>query len=349
MLYLTEKKYGFTQSKLVSKYIACVNPENVVCKSDKVNKKNTNETFNGDSSRISKIMSGEEILKLDETPEKYCNNLMESIKHFNEAFGECFSQKAKQILILSILELIENFKYCADDVFFKTIFMMTKEDFLRQKRFVFPEVMIRTLLYTVYNAYDNADEYRKYANQLHKNIKRIGRRSYLLTKDNNDVTLYISQVAKKIDTVAFTWDDNTQTLSFDDRTEKSEPPLIIQPIRRNSITDVADHTNEDRKDAFYNNLKGDNSYFRDNSSETERYPLEEKSKEYVEPISTLTIDKRYQKCQYCQYLSISKRHANLSQKCNCTIFDKLVGINGSICEHYKPEYSRITVDMLKDK
>lgn len=39
MLYLTEKKYGFTQSKLVSKYIVCVNPENVVCKSDKVNKK----------------------------------------------------------------------------------------------------------------------------------------------------------------------------------------------------------------------------------------------------------------------------------------------------------------------
>lgn len=340
MLYLSDNTNRLNQKQLVSRYISCIDMNNSVFYAnekeslDKIikNFKNNNATIDG--TVISNIMSGKSLLRLKSDIDVYIDDIPKSSKIFNELLASCFPSKNKQLLILLILNLIVNDDYNCDDSRFYNIFKTSKEDFIAQKSFVLSDLMIRTLIYTIFKSYNDIN-HEEYSRIIQKNVSKKRKTNYILEKDDNFITNYINNPKSSISTKEYLWDDKTQTLTFINKTETKAEEQTLPVIRKSKL--------QANSDAAAPSKSTKTTSLIETSSTTEQpktHNEDELNQLETSCSSSFTIEETHRMCQFCCSFKRDKHLPKEKGICTYEKEHKIVESN-SICKVFRIKYSSV--------
>lgn len=141
------------QGTLVNRIVSTIDPNNRILFTDKdsdfddeIQKLNSKATGHN-SPEISKILSGNNVLKLIKPDTVPCSKSMELFDNFISLW---FSTDERVQIILVLLQIIKDDTYIDEHKeMFYDFFGMNKEDFLNKDKYNFNELLFNTLRYTM--------------------------------------------------------------------------------------------------------------------------------------------------------------------------------------------------------
>lgn len=307
------------QGKFVSQYVNIIDPNNKILRPDRkatessAKEKEVTGIKGFDASTISKIVSGQTILKLSNIaiPETYNSDIENRLKKVASSW---FTEENKSVLTVALLEVIKEDTYIDEHKdSFKKFFGMTKEEFLNKGTYSFWELMVQVLFYTTLSGIDK-DTQGKYLFD-NKDSSKI---------NNKIFKEYISGVENRYTESIYTWDTNTATLTIK-KDGKEADNSLINTVIRSSMSNTVETA------AVSIESSNNGGYFEDNVRE-----------------STITIDKKYMVCEYCSKFCNLKDNNNPNLG-KCSISSRNYYKNNEGCKSFSPKYGKITLDSLKEK
>lgn len=223
MLFFSNKQVINNQGVLVSRIVCCIDPYNTILKTknefdcDEEIKKINPEMDGHNSSEISRILSGERLLKL-EKPDAF--SISKSKELFKKFISTWFNNEAKISMILVLRDIIEKELYIGEHEFiFEEFFGMSKQEFLRQDEYNFYDLMFCALRYTMLGNAGTEKE-KSIVKQVNDSIVKNSKnkKGKYNTGEENGFFRFLTSYAENVKNVAdlakigYIWNQETLTL-----------------------------------------------------------------------------------------------------------------------------------------
>ena len=221
------------QGTLVSRIVSTIDPNNRILFTDKdsdfddeIQKLNSKATGHN-SPEISKILSGNNVLKLIKPDTVPCSKSMELFDNFISLW---FSADERVQIILVLLQIIKDDIYIDEHKeMFYDFFGMNKEDFLNKDKYNFNELLFNTLRYTMLGNIDISEQ-KRIVKQINNDIVRSCKKKSEKYNINNVniLTQYINKIISKYSKKDYVWNPEKQELTIIKRKMSCKSNIAIQ-------------------------------------------------------------------------------------------------------------------------
>lgn len=221
------------QGTLVSRIVSTIDPNNRILFTDKdsdfddeIQKLNTKATGHN-SPEISKILSGNNVLKLIKPDTVPCSKSMELFDNFISLW---FSADERVQIILVLLQIIKDDTYIDEHKeMFYDFFGMNKEDFLNKDKYNFNELLFNTLRYTMLGNIDISEQ-KRIVKQINNDIVRgCKKKSEKYNINNvNILTQYINKIISEYSKKDYVWNPEKQELTIIKRKMSCKSNIAVQ-------------------------------------------------------------------------------------------------------------------------
>lgn len=221
------------QGTLVSRIVSTIDPNNRILFTDKdsdfddeIQKLNTKATGHN-SPEISKILSGNNVLKLIKPDTVPCSKSMELFDNFISLW---FSADERVQIILVLLQIIKDDTYIDEHKeMFYDFFGMNKEDFLNKDKYDFNELLFNTLRYTMLGNIDISEQ-KRIVKQINNDIVRSCKKKSEKYNINNVniLTQYINKIISEYSKKDYVWNPEKQELTIIKRKMSCKSNIAVQ-------------------------------------------------------------------------------------------------------------------------
>lgn len=221
------------QGTLVSRIVSTIDPNNRILFTDKdsdfddeIQKLNTKATGHN-SPEISKILSGNNVLKLIKPDTVPCSKSMELFDNFISLW---FSADERVQIILVLLQIIKDDTYIDEHKeMFYDFFGMNKEDFLNKDKYNFNELLFNTLRYTMLGNIDISEQ-KRIVKQINNDIVRSCKKKSEKYNINNVniLTQYINKIISEYSKKDYVWNPEKQELTIIKRKMSCKSNIAVQ-------------------------------------------------------------------------------------------------------------------------
>lgn len=221
------------QGTLVSRIVSTIDPNNRILFTDKdsdfddeIQKLNSKATGHN-SPEISKILSGNNVLKLIKPDTVPCSKSMELFDNFISLW---FSADERVQIILVLLQIIKDDTYIDEHKeMFYDFFGMNKEDFLNKDKYNFNELLFNTLRYTMLGNIDISEQ-KRIVKQINNDIVRSCKKKSEKYNINNVniLTQCINKIISEYSKKDYVWNPEKQELTIIKRKMSCKSNIAIQ-------------------------------------------------------------------------------------------------------------------------
>lgn len=336
----TDKKH-LLQGNLVSRYVSCIDPYNIILRAYKGNRE---KKYLYNSPNLSRIMRGETLFELDNNLQIENIDITAAATSFKTNMAYCISGEYMPLLMLTLLDIIKKDEYINGDG--KTSF----EKYIdrNSESYYFPDFMIRILLYTADNLIDPSEE-KKLVRTISDSMINGKKKGSKYSIDNDNIlTEYIRNVQEDYLDDTYDWDPKKQLFTIKNKekfgiSESVRPNLELGGKSQN-IINMRDDDDVFQSEEYKEFMSGldkepivDTSEGFIHSTEEGIIPSEYASFIFDKIVGDdIKMSYKYKKCCFCKYFKPLDEYS--SKRGDCTLHEVQVGMDDSICQHFKKRF-----------